>query len=217
MRDCEDARRPAAPADVPWPAASIQVRDVLRKILDVGVGQGAGDARHVAGIVRAAPRLEILELLLDVVVLLPGDARYLVLPDELALVAHRAQHLVGLLAARHHLGAVGDEAVRRLLLLREIVGDRQHVRLRERRGDRIHRRVLAPPFLEVTQLQVDVACVLPRQDRKRPAGGIAAGTVAGDAGLDLVLDRGVGRRPGLRGRAETRRAKMQRKGCGEMA
>ena len=63
----------------------------------------------------------------DVLVLLPGDARNLVLAGEAAEVAHRAQHVVGLLPAARHLRRVGLEAARRLLLLREIVGERQHV------------------------------------------------------------------------------------------
>src|SRR5207249_1192930 len=54
--------------------AASQVRDVLRQALDVRVGQRTGDARHVAGVVRALARLEIGELLLDVRVMLAGDA-----------------------------------------------------------------------------------------------------------------------------------------------
>src|SRR2546425_982093 len=96
---------------------SIQIRDVLGQILDVGVGERRCDARHVAGVVRAPPRLEIAELLLDVGVVLPCHAWDLVLPHEAALMAHRAEHLVGFFRAGNHLGAVGLEAVRRLLLL----------------------------------------------------------------------------------------------------
>ncbi len=85
------------------------------------------DARHVAGIVGAPLRLEVRELLLDVFVVLPRDARNFVLADEIAAVAHRAQHLVGLASAGRNLGRIRLEAGGRLLLLREVIGERQHV------------------------------------------------------------------------------------------
>src|SRR5437867_940028 len=96
---------------------SIEVGNVLRQILDVVVRQCTRDARHVAGVVGAALRLEVRELLLHVSVLLTGNARNLVLPDEIAEVTHRAQHLVRLLLAGGYLRGVGLEAIRRLLLL----------------------------------------------------------------------------------------------------
>ena len=77
-------------------------------------------------------RLEVLQLLHDVLVVLPGDARDLVLPDEAAEVAHRAQHLVRLLAARPRpWRASALKPIRRRLLLRELVGQREHVVARQ--------------------------------------------------------------------------------------
>ena len=56
-----------------------QAGDVVRQVFDVGFAQGLRHAGHVAGIVGAAARLEVFQLLDDIVVLLPGDARNLVL------------------------------------------------------------------------------------------------------------------------------------------
>ena len=96
--------------------------------------------------------LKSAELLLDVVVLLPGDARYLVLPDELALVASGTSTSSDFFRPATTLAPSAAKPFG-VGFCFEIVGDRQHVRLRERRGDRIHRRVLASPLREVTQLQ----------------------------------------------------------------
>src|ERR1700694_4770738 len=92
---CEGAcRRRAALRQI----ASIEVTDVLGEILDVLLGQRRGNAGHVASVVRAPLGLKILELLLDVLWPLAGDARDLVLTDVTAEVAHRTQHRIGGLA-----------------------------------------------------------------------------------------------------------------------
>ena len=87
-----------------------------------------GDAGHVAGIVGPPSRLEVGQLLLDVLRPLAGDARNLVLADEAAEVAHRAEHRVGNLAARLDLGGVGLELDRRLLLRGEKLAEQRSCR-----------------------------------------------------------------------------------------
>src|SRR6266436_530860 len=86
-----------APMQSRFRIALVQARDVMREILDVLLGDGLGDAGHVAGIVGARARLEGLELLDHVLGVLARDTRNLVLPGESAQVAHGAQHFFGLL------------------------------------------------------------------------------------------------------------------------
>src|SRR3954467_1106136 len=57
----------------------LEIGDELREILDVGFGQRARDARHVARVVGPLPCLERRQLLLDVGVVLAGDTGNLVL------------------------------------------------------------------------------------------------------------------------------------------
>src|SRR5450631_4650259 len=90
-------------------ASTLEIADVLRQILDVGIGQGRGDGCHVARVVGSAPRLEVRQLLLDVLRPLRGDAGYLILADKPAEVAHRTEYRVGNFAARLDLGAVSLE------------------------------------------------------------------------------------------------------------
>ena len=56
-----------------------QAGDVVRQVFDVSFAQGLRHAGHVAGIVGAGTRLEVFQLLDDIVVLLSGDTRNLVL------------------------------------------------------------------------------------------------------------------------------------------
>src|SRR4029078_5213557 len=123
--------------------------EVVREGLDVLRTQRARDAGHVAGIAGALPRLEVRELLDDVGVVLPGDARDLVLAEEAAEVAHRAQRLVRRRAPQPGLGGVGLERLRRRLLLREVVGERSHLVARQVLGHWRHLRIAASAFLEV--------------------------------------------------------------------
>src|SRR5437879_13755550 len=75
--------------------------EVVPEILDVLVAQRARHAGHAARVVGPHATLEVPELLDGVFVVLPGDARDLVLAGEAAQVAHGAQRLVRLgLAAR---------------------------------------------------------------------------------------------------------------------
>ncbi len=75
--------------------------------------------------------LKSLQLLDDVVVVLAGDARDLVLAQEAAEVAHRAQRLVGLHLARRGLLGVDLEGLRLRLLRGEEVGQIAHVVARQ--------------------------------------------------------------------------------------
>src|SRR2546426_11910787 len=75
--------------------------EVVPEILDVLVAQRARDAGHAARVVGPHAILELPELLDYVFVVLPGDARDLVLAGEAAQVAHGTQRFVRLgLAAR---------------------------------------------------------------------------------------------------------------------
>src|SRR5207302_9612858 len=75
--------------------------EVVPEILDVLVAQRARHAGHAPRVVGPGAILEVPELLDDVFVVLPGDARNLVLAGEAAQVAHAAQRFVRLgLAAR---------------------------------------------------------------------------------------------------------------------
>ena len=107
--------------------------------------------RHVAGVVGALARLEVAQLLDDVVVVLARDARDLVLAREAAEVAHRAQRLVGLRACRARPSRGSAlKAVRRRLLRGEVVRPGRACRRAIRSFDhRRHLRVAAPAFLEV--------------------------------------------------------------------
>src|ERR1700680_5111802 len=86
--------------------STLEIADVLRQILDVGIGQGRGDGCHVARVVGSAPRLEVHQLLLDVLRPLPGDTGYLVLANEPAEMTHGTEHRVGDFTAGLDLGAV---------------------------------------------------------------------------------------------------------------
>src|SRR5437879_511826 len=83
--------------------------EVVPEILDVLVAQRARHAGHAARVVGPHATLEVPELLDDVFVVLPGDARDLVLAGEAAQVAHGAQRLVRLGLAARGAGFVGLE------------------------------------------------------------------------------------------------------------
>src|SRR5712671_6165509 len=151
----------------------IQARDVMREILDVLLGDGLGDAGHVAGIVGARARLEGLELLDHVLGVLAGDARNLVLAGESSQVAHGAQHLFGLLLAAANARRVRFEGEGLRLLRGEVVGKIEHIFARELCDERRHRGFAAPAFLEVLQLKVEVAGCLAGEDRELAARRIA--------------------------------------------
>src|SRR2546430_6751848 len=97
---------------------SIEIGDVLGKVLDIGVRQRGGHAGHVARVIGPASGLEVLKLLLDVLRVLAGEARDLVLSDKPTQMGDRAQYSVGRLAARLDLGAIGLKFDRRRLLRR---------------------------------------------------------------------------------------------------
>src|SRR6266566_1356160 len=67
--------------------------EVVPEILDILVAQRARHAGHAARVVGPGAFLEVPELLDDVFVVLPRDARDLVLAGEAAQVAHGAQRL----------------------------------------------------------------------------------------------------------------------------
>src|SRR4030095_12425475 len=69
-------------------ARNLEVRYVVRQVLDVVVGERGRDAGHVARVVRPPPRLEIVQLLLDVLRVLARHLGYLVLADKAAHMAH---------------------------------------------------------------------------------------------------------------------------------
>src|SRR3989454_6346480 len=83
--------------------------EVVPEILDVLVAQRAPHAGHAARVVGPHAILEVPELLDDVFVVLPGDARDLVLAGEAAQVAHGAQRLVRLGPAARGASFVGLE------------------------------------------------------------------------------------------------------------
>src|SRR5260370_4058600 len=135
----------------------IQARDVMREILDVLLGDGLGDARHAAGIVGARARLEGLELLDHVLGVLARDARNLVLPLHASQVAHGAQNFVGLFLPARDARGVRLKRERRRLLRGEVVREIEHVLARKLRDERRHRRLAAPAFLEVLQVEIWIA------------------------------------------------------------
>ena len=112
--------------------------------------------------------LKSCELLDDVVVVLAGDARDLVLAREAAEVAHRAQRLVGLaLAARRAFAASALNGGGARLLRREEVGERRACRRGVRSfaiGDICGS--LRRPSLKSLQLEVEVARGLAGEDRE---------------------------------------------------
>src|SRR5712691_7794929 len=174
----------------------IQARDVMREILDVLLGDGLGDAGHVAGIVGARARLEGFELLDHVLGVLARDARNLVLPLHAAQVAHGAQHLVGLFLPSRDARRVRSERERLRLLRGEVVREIEHVLARKLRDERRHRRLAAPTFLEVLQLKIEIAGGLAGEDRKLAARRVAVGAVTSRARPGFGLPR---RRIGVRG------------------
>src|SRR5437660_5492384 len=168
----------------------VQARDVMREILDVLLGDGLGDAGHVAGIVGARARLEGFELLDHVLGVLACDTRDLVLPGESSQVAHGAQHLFGFLLAAGDARRVRLEGDGLRFLRGKVFGEIEHVLGGELRDERRHRGFAAPAFLEVFQLKIDIPGGLARQHRKLGDRRVAVGAMAGAAGLGLALAGG---------------------------
>src|SRR5712691_10358068 len=77
-------------AEAAAPARLLKRSEVVPEILDVLIAQRARHAGHAARVVGPHAILEVPELLDDVFVVLPGDARNLVLAGEAAQVAHGA-------------------------------------------------------------------------------------------------------------------------------
>jgi hypothetical protein len=98
--------------------------------------------------------------------MLPGDAGNFILPFEAPEVAHSAERFLGLLAAAQGLGRVDLEPGVEWSLASKEGRQIEHVFARQVLHERLHDSGLAPAFLEVAQLQVEVARGLPRQDRK---------------------------------------------------
>src|ERR1700760_55980 len=71
---------------------------------------------------------------------------------------------------------------------REIFRDIHHVLPFHRGNDGLHDLVLAVVSLEVAQLNIEVACLLPPDDRNDLVDGFAVLTVATGADLNLVFD-----------------------------
>src|SRR6185436_10185436 len=151
----------------------VQITDILREVLDVGVGQRGGDAGHVARVVGPPPRLEVGQLLLDVLRPLAGDARNLVLPDKAAEMAHRTEDRVGSLPAGLDFGGIHLEFDRGLLLRGEELAQQRHVLGRELFRHRRHLLVTAASLLEILELDVDVTPALSGEDRVFADGRIA--------------------------------------------
>src|SRR5258708_6952226 len=160
--------------------------EVMPEILDVLVVQRARHACHAARVVGPRAILEVPELLDDVFVVLPGDARDLVLAGEAAQVAHGAERFVRLGLAARGASFVGLEAGGARLLGGEERREIEHIFPRQRCSHGRHLRVRAASLLEVAQLKVEVARGLSRQDRKQRHHRVAVGTVAGAAGLGLL-------------------------------
>jgi len=68
-------------------------------------------------------------------------------------------------------------------------GEVEHVVAAQILDQGLHRRLFAPAFLEVLELQVEVARGLPGEDRELAVGGIPVGPVAGEADLRLLRAR----------------------------
>ena len=151
---------------MPVPPQSLEVGDVLRQALDVVVGQRAGDARHVAGVVGAALGLEIGELLPDVLGTLPGDLRDLVLADEAArggtsgTARRRRSCAPAATRAPSALNLIGSGFCAAKKLPSAIMSSRDRsAAIGDITGSR------APAFLEILELDVDIPPRLPGEDR----------------------------------------------------
>src|ERR1700733_10920873 len=72
-------------------------------------------------------------------------------------------------------------------LFREIYRDSLHVVSFHRRRDRLHDVALAVASLEVSQLYIDVACLLSPNDGNRLVGGFAVRAMAAGANLGFVF------------------------------
>src|SRR5467141_297376 len=160
--------------------------EVVPEILDILVAQRARHAGHAARVVGPHAFLEVPELLDDVFVVLPGDARDLVLAGEAAQVAHGAQRFVRLGLAARGASFVRLERGGARLLGGEERGEIEQVFPRQRSRHGRHLRIRAAPFLEVAQLKVEVARGLSRQDRKQRHDRVAVRAVAGGAGLGFL-------------------------------
>src|SRR5216684_7267770 len=160
--------------------------EVVPEILDILVAQRARYAGHAARVVGPHAILEVPELLDDVFVVLPGDARDLVLAGEAAQVAHGAERLVRFGLAARGANFVGLEPGGARLLGGEERCEIEHIFPRQRCSHGRHLRVRAASLLEVAQLKVEVARGLSRQDWKQRHHRVAVRAVAGGAGLGLL-------------------------------
>ena len=103
-------------------------------------------------------------------------------------MASGTERVVGDLFALSDLRRIGTELVGKLLLLRKVLGQVLHVLTRERLRDGRHQRILAPAFLEIAQLEIEITCAQAGKRWPERIDGIAVGTVAGSARLSLFFD-----------------------------
>ena len=185
---------------------SAQRAQVSRERFDVGRRQRLRGRGHVAVHVEARARLEAEQLRAQVVGLLPGQARDVLLALQLGAVALRAEELLGQAARQGRRGGRERLAGRRRRLRREVAAELVDVGVAQGLGDRIHDRVLAVPLAEHDDLRRDELLRLAGERRHVGRHRAALGAVAALAQLDLLAQRLGPRRDGRGGSGQAEHA-----------
>jgi hypothetical protein len=138
----------------------------MGKVVNVFFTQSAGNAGHIASVIVAVLRFEVFEGFHHVIKILTRYFGNLILTFELSLMAHGAQSFIGFGNAFFDLFRIGDEAFIGQFLSCKIIGQLLHIGFAEPCGHRRHHGVITTAFLEIAQLQIQVACILTRQTRR---------------------------------------------------
>jgi hypothetical protein len=127
--------------------------DVVRQSLDLSVGERLCGRRHTAVEIGAGLGFEAVKLFEEVGVMLPRQARNLVLPDQSGRVARGTVMPFHGSFAGINLLRIGFAARRwNGILCRIVSGKILHLSIAQVRGKRGHLRVLTPPLPELDQL-----------------------------------------------------------------
>src|SRR5262249_8596357 len=156
---------------------------------DVLVAQGLRGHGHGAVEVRRRLGLEAAEEPEEVVVVLSGQSRHLLLSREVGAMAGGAVMERGEPLPLGDLVGIGGGRTLACRLLRVIGGEVGHLGVGEILGEGRHLRILASAVAKLDELPVGEEDRLTGEARRPGNGGVAVGTVAGRARLGLAPPR----------------------------